>query len=717
MIEELAVDARPVLEAGRAPAGRALLRWAADTGAPRLCLVAGGAGSGKSHLIAWFAAGDSGRSADRANALLLADELGPAPAVWELLRQLEYGGGSVADLLRRAGQDRRPLLIAVPGLHACGRGGSRDGTALVSEVLDPLLELPHVRVVAEVRDASAAGFAHPAHVLDLDDPELTDRDGFGAWYAALAGGDPAVPAEQVFPHPVRARLAAALPAGGVPDGDPVAAWWAGRSGPVRAALRTLAAARGPLDLDTWQRLHAALHPALPGAAEHVTEASGELAPPGGPFTLPLPRLAGLARQEARAEGDPDAEAVFDAVLGLLTTDEQGRPDWSAAPRYVLDHLLDHAPGPEFAGRLLSDPGFLVHGSSTAITAALGDRRIRVPASLRTAWYAVAPALATGPREPAARAALLHAGALGTAPRLAEALAEPAGRAVCTARWSRPRLGLPAPGGEPLQWPGGVRALAAAAPGAAPGLTLAAADPLGQLRRLDPASGACAQRVGGVPVSGARAMAALPGGGFLLLDDDGSLLVVGADGGADAGPARIAASYNAARPADGEGGGAGTVLAVGGDPAAGLLVFGDAAGAAHLHGAAGGGDEARSAVLARTPLTAVCCLAVNDGQALVAAGTAAGDVVLWASSRPPLEVPLAHREALPRSLAITVTPAGPLLAVCWSSDVVDVLTPGGDPYPVYCPHDVEAVAFTPDGLLVAGGWRGTSAWRVDARRLG
>lgn len=42
--------------AGREPAAAALLAWLADAEAPRLCVVTGSAGSGKSGLLAWLIA-------------------------------------------------------------------------------------------------------------------------------------------------------------------------------------------------------------------------------------------------------------------------------------------------------------------------------------------------------------------------------------------------------------------------------------------------------------------------------------------------------------------------------------------------------------------------------------------------------------------------------------------------------------------------------------
>ena len=137
MTEPLPLDDWPALEAGRGPAGRALLDWAADPDAERLCLVTGSAGAGKSALLAWFTEARTVHGNATVHALVPCEGLGFGPAVWILRHQLHYGGGSAAGLLRRAAADRRPMLIVLADLHLLDSGGPRPGSLLVPEVIEP----------------------------------------------------------------------------------------------------------------------------------------------------------------------------------------------------------------------------------------------------------------------------------------------------------------------------------------------------------------------------------------------------------------------------------------------------------------------------------------------------------------------------------------------------------------------------------------------------
>ena len=170
MSNPLSLGDWPPLDAGRGPAGQALLDWVADPGAPRLCLVTGSEGAGKSHLLAWFTSRAAEHPAARVHALLPAAGLGLGPAVWELSHQLGWGTRSLTELLDHAALDDRPLLIAVPDLHLVSTTGRRSGARLVPDLLQPLLRLPWVRVLAEVRAPSDSGFTH-------DTAELVARHG------------------------------------------------------------------------------------------------------------------------------------------------------------------------------------------------------------------------------------------------------------------------------------------------------------------------------------------------------------------------------------------------------------------------------------------------------------------------------------------------------------------------------------------------------------
>lgn len=719
MSNPLSLGDWPPLDAGRGPAGQALLDWVADPGAPRLCLVTGSEGAGKSHLLAWFTSRAAEHPAARVHALLPAAGLGLGPAVWELSHQLGWGTRSLTELLDHAALDDRPLLIAVPDLHLVSTTVRRSGARLVPDLLQPLLRLPWVRVLAEVRAPSDSGFTHDTAVIDLDDPGFTDPEAYAAWYGALAAGVPngPVPADEVFPHPVLGLLAARLPGGTVPPSAAgttarrvCTAWWDSVDVPVRGALRTLALARGRVAADTWRALHTGLHPGDPGAGPAVDAAAELLAPQQATFQLPLGLLGDLA---ARSGGDgspaPTGRQVTDVLLSLVPKGPGGVPDWSRAPAYVRDHITGHAAAEGRAGRLLSDPGFLVHGTPSAVTQALDDPSVTVPPSLRLAWYPAAPALSRALPEAAERGAVLHASALATAPRLAELLAPLAEHNHAVARWSHLRLAVPVvtPGGAPDgSRPDPVCALALTGPRDSGPAELVAADPLGQLRLLDPGTGRTSGRIINSPCLPVTGVAPLADGSLVLLDPAGTVRPLPS---VDTALAGALARHNDLDP-DGRA----RTTALGGDVRGGLLVLGDILGTAHLYDLRGGEPAPLTARLANAQITAIGCLRLPGGDAAVFAAAADGQVRLWGAPGDPLGAPLSGRESVPTALAVAECPGGPLVAVAWADHTITLLRPGVTrTRAVYPHHDVTSLALTPHGLLVAGGSEGVTAWQCGA----
>ncbi|PWI41610.1 hypothetical protein [Streptomyces sp. ICBB 8177] len=698
MTEKLSTDRPDEVGAGREPAGRALLDWVRDPDAERLCLVTGRAGAGKSHLLAWLL------GTVRLDAMVPGEGLRLAEAVWGLSGQLCYDGWSVADLLRGAARDERPLCVVVADAHKLDTGGRAPGTLLLTEVLAPLLQLPWVRVLAEFRDPADSPFTLPARVVDLDDPAMTDETEYARWYGQLAAGAPSVPVGEVFPHPVLGQLAAALPDGLPEGGDIPAVWWENLSEPVREALRTLAVARGWMGVATWRLLHARLHPQEPRAAEAVDEAAARLTRRVTDYRLPLPRLLSLARREdGPDERIPDPRRVFEILLGLVPRDRGGRPDWQRAPRYVLDHILAHAPEPRAAGELISDPGFLVHADAGAISRALEDPRVPTPPSLRAAWYPAAPILYgeayDAPRTEGARAAVLHATALANAPRLA-GLLEPAARAGgFVTRWSLPRRVVPVPGGPATRpaWPGAVTALAGGAGG-----TVVAADPLGQLRTLSTADGAVTGRTVNTPVTGAAGLARLADDAFVLLDATGSALTVG-----PADPATWAVA--AGRAEDSE------AVCLGGDPDGRAVAVGHADGTVRLYDAAG--RESAAARVSRVPLTAVGVLRPRDEADVALVAGADGHLTVWAPPKPPLDQAFWMEGSPATAISLAETPVGAVYAVAWTHRVITVgRLEYGSARKLHVPHDVAAVTLAPDGTLVAAGYDGITCWECDLEAL-
>ncbi|MHA6762519.1 ATP-binding protein [Streptacidiphilus sp. PAMC 29251] len=143
-------------DVGGLPAAPLLLDWAArtDAGCPRLCLVTGGRGSGKSRLLAWLLASSVNHPLTTIHATVPASGQTARTLAWEIGRQLGYGPLDPAALLARLAADPRPVRMLIPDLHRSGRGpadlpAARPETAFTELVL-PMLALPQVRIAVEV---------------------------------------------------------------------------------------------------------------------------------------------------------------------------------------------------------------------------------------------------------------------------------------------------------------------------------------------------------------------------------------------------------------------------------------------------------------------------------------------------------------------------------------------------------------------------------------
>ncbi|WP_431959726.1 hypothetical protein [Actinacidiphila sp. bgisy160] len=654
MTGELGTADRPALGAGRGPAARRVLEWA-TSGAMAPLAVTGSPGSGKSHLLAWFVAGAQRDPGTMVHGLTPARGLTADAVSWELGRQLGYGPLSPEDLLGHIHADPRPLTLGFADLHHA-RPGCREA------LVEPLLAFPHVRMLLEARDAESV--PDGAFVVDLDDPALTDRAAFAAWYAGLVPAGAAFTADQVFPHPATARLAATVP-GPPAEGDVPALWWARLPEPARPALHTLAALRGPVPADVWELLHAhltgdpAARAAVAAAVERLPEGAGYEAPPGGPV------VAGLD------------ERIVDVLKSRAPTSS-----------YAREHVLGHAVGAGTADRLLRDAGFLVHGSATALTAALSDpdTATAAPAALAPVWRRAAPVLTTPGMSDPERAAVLQAAALAAAPQMAALLRPIAERHTWTAEWFRP--------GE---------SFTALGPGTVEG-ELLAADPLGRLHALDPATGADLRRVPSPTELRPLALAAL-GDGLLLLDRDRLLHAV---------PPGTVAFGEAAHRHNPDG-----PSALASVPASGLLVVGDAAGRVHVWRSPAYDPEPLSRPLHQAPVSAVAHVhSARHDLSFCLSGGLDGTLRLWATSDEPMPEPVERRDSVITALTAADTPAhGPVAVAAWAdgrAGVWDLL--GARVHPLPLLHRADGIALTPDGALTVTGPGGTYGLRLHFDRL-
>ncbi|MDH6580350.1 hypothetical protein [Kitasatospora sp. MAP5-34] len=198
----------PPLRAGRRPAGAALLGWLGDDRSPRLCRIAGSAGSGKTHLLDWLVqdrAAEYRFQEQRVHAVLQAEGITVRAALWTLGHQLGVAAGGLGDLLTALADTAGRTVICVPGLDRAA-----DPARLVEQLLNPLLRLEQVRLVVEAPNDSpeALGLTavSAAAVLDLDQPQWTDQARFEAW-CATEGAD-----ATAYPSPGRALGRAGRPA-------------------------------------------------------------------------------------------------------------------------------------------------------------------------------------------------------------------------------------------------------------------------------------------------------------------------------------------------------------------------------------------------------------------------------------------------------------------------------------------------------------------------
>lgn len=418
-------------------------------------------------------------------------------------------------------------------------------------------------------------------------------------------------------------------------------------------------------------------PGVPDALVLALEPAGDAQPAGTP--LPGPRPEGAAAPAAPAPGR----------------------DWRTASAEDREHALDRALTAGTAHELLRDPGYLVYGSVPAITATLADPAIAVPSSLRAVWAAAAPALSAPDLPDAQRAAVLHAAAVGTDPRLAEYLRPLAESGPWTTHWSRPAH------------PADALALLSATPGGDD--TLVSANGLGQLARLALADG----RVVARPSSGATpwqpvALSAVTDDCLLALDRSGTLhplpLATGAQvpvglgytalhhNSASLGPAPERPSALASTPRH--------------------VAVADGLGRVHLWPLYDIGPGPRIVEPHRTGVTAVTCLDAS-GVVLLATGGLDGTVRLWdtAGGDTPGD-PVERRAAIPLALAAADTEdAGPVLAVAWSDRRLHLWhLLSGRKAVVPALGDVRALALTRGGNLVSAGHDGVRSTRLDLAAL-
>jgi hypothetical protein len=297
--------------------------------------------------------------------------------------------------------------------------------------------------------------------------------------------------------------------------------------------------------------------------------------------------------------------------------------------------------------------------------------------LRAAWFRAGQSLIR--EQPPAERALVLLAALGddADPRLRPALNALAATAPWRSDWTRVRGDVAPP------WPGPVAALAQGTGRWAEHLLVA--DQRGAIRSVRPADATPAPGTATMPVR-ITALAPLPDGTLLMLDERGRLRAHGDTPLTDA----VAATLDA-HP--------GTALAATGR----LVLVGDRHGSLHAFGY----DGMHQAAAHRGRVTAV---AVADGPApLVCSGGADGTVRTWTPGRGPENTPLAERDFPVTALAAH----GRTLAVAWADGLVELRRLGtAEVLPLRPGPPVRAVAVAGEGSVVIG--TDDTLFRVTAR---
>ncbi|GAA2283152.1 MULTISPECIES: hypothetical protein [Kitasatospora] len=650
----------PPIQAGRRPAGRALLDWLEDPRAPRFCRIAGSSGSGRTHLLTWLAAAcppDNPHTGRRVHVALSAEGLTVRSATWLLADRLNVAARTPTDLME-ALQDGIPRVLVVTDLDRAGSDLLPDmPERIATELLTPLLQVPWLRLLVESASgtpaaatltAAAPGWA----VLDLDAPRWTDRDRFIAW-CARRPDRPQVVADQVYPSPGLARqatrLAALTPTGAVLDpaaspadraSDLAAAWWAALPDELRPAIRSLAASGRPLTAVEWISLPV-------DGQSFVRKADGWVSPSADGRGCRL-EPEQLAQITAGSPPFDHAALVREITTGLRRPDG-GWADLAKVEPGWLGLLLRHALYAGCADQFLSDPEFLVHADPVEVTAAFEyTRTTGGPRSeLAEAWHLGGPVIA-GASDPAVRAAALHAWLAGRNQEAADRFATESGQGW-RALWSYRR--------------GDIERVHRTALGYGPFSGLLAVAVGHAVRFIDPGTGSDTAKAGPVRLLDRRiaGLACGEDGGLFMLNRLGAVTAVPA-GGDPGMPSRAAEGLPEYID---NGVSAIATLSVDDGP---IQAVGDGGGKVTYVRLGGAAFLSPDQPLHNGPVTSLD-LAQVDGGVLVVSGGVDGKVWTWMHGRPPMPDPVDAREHPVTAVAVANTPKGLLIASAWADGLI------------------------------------------------
>jgi hypothetical protein len=420
---------------GRIAALRALAAWrAAAPGAPRVVVLTGSSGSGRSRLLTGFLMLCEPDFRKRlplhemdpstvppelpAPAVPAAGGLTAAQVLWLLADHCELNATSTEDVYAELAALDEPVTVVVPDVDRAGPvRAAGEPARVVREVLAPLAATETVRLLAEVPRSLAAELAEglppgTMQVIDLDEPEWADPEGLVLHARAALDPESGAP-ELPFTVDPAARLALGAAIGrragtsplivqlavqGIlmaPEGfDPADEsrlptsvgealdLHARRLGADPQTLQLMLAPLALAEADgipvhLWARLASAV------AGQDMSQAFADGMLLAGPFVQP-------EEQEGEQEGDSARTllrllhpAIGDEIraglpsvraaqtqIAMALLEAVPDQDWSKADPYVRDHIAGHTLEAGLLPQLLTDPGLFVHADPVPLRAAV-----------------------------------------------------------------------------------------------------------------------------------------------------------------------------------------------------------------------------------------------------------------------------------------------------------------------------------------------------------
>lgn len=456
---------------GRTAVLRALAAWRMEwPGTPRVLVLTGAPGSGRSHLITGFLmlCDPEYRKRLPLDALdpsTVPPEL-PAPAVpgaagltaaqviWLLADHFSLAADDVSDVFTELAALASPVSVIVPDVDRAGPvRTAREPDRLTREVLKPLAAVETVRLLTEMprrlADEFAAGLpAGTVQVIDLDAPQWADPEGLVLQAEALLTprlGAPELPfttdtlmrrslaeaiGRRAGTNPLTVQLAVqsilTSPGASAPHDEAFLPASIGQAlelharrlgadpQTLRHLLAPLALAEGDgLPVEVWVRLVNTL------VGEDMSEVIDSGSALWEPFVESLQpdgdaahggrsliRLLHPAIGDEIRAGLPNVRAA-QTQIAMALLEAVPEQDWSKADPYVCDHIAGHTLEAGLLPQLLTDPGLFVHADPVPLRAAVEAVPIEELGAPARTYLRTAPLLTRTQAPAVRRAALLE----------------------------------------------------------------------------------------------------------------------------------------------------------------------------------------------------------------------------------------------------------------------------------------------------------------------